>query len=107
MEEIYPFTAATTLSERAEESGHYPSPITALAFDPAEELLWAGTQDGRLTVLHSPSLERYSGVQAHPHDYEVMAVVPTVGLALPGVKIEDHAGCQSNECVFEQCKITW
>ena len=44
MEEIYPLAAATTLSVRAEDAGRIPSPVTAVAFDPAEELLWTGTQ---------------------------------------------------------------
>lgn len=100
MEEIYPLTAATTLSLRAEESGAYPSPITSLAFDPTEELLWAGTQDGRLTVLHSPSLERYSGVQAHLHDYDVLAVVPTGGIGGGAVSVSATRVCyHSSGCV--------
>ena len=100
MEEIFPLTAASTLSLRAEESGAYPSPVTALAFDPTEELLWTGTQDGRMTVLHSPSLERYGGVQAHPHDHEVLDVVPTGGIGGGAVSVSaTHVSFHSSGCV--------
>ena len=33
---------------------------------PAQELLYAGTSDGRLTVFHSPSLQRHAACGAHP-----------------------------------------
>ena len=55
-----------TLSDAAERAGRYPDPITALAFDRAQELLYAGTADGRLTVFHAPSLERHAARWAHP-----------------------------------------
>eukprot|EP01133_Synstelium_polycarpum_P003450 gene3450-3923_t len=37
-----------------------PNPPTCLKFDPWMELLWAGYQNGKVTSLHSPSMERYS-----------------------------------------------
>ena len=64
--DCFPYVANHTLSDAAERAGRYPDPITALAFDPAQELLYAGTSDGRLTVFHSPSLQRHAACGAHP-----------------------------------------
>ena len=45
--DCFPYVANHTISDAAERAGRYPDPITALAFDPAQELLYAGTSDGR------------------------------------------------------------
>jgi hypothetical protein len=49
-------------SRRMYEEGQ---PCTALAFDPEEELLWAGYADGRLTSFTHPEGLKYTSVQAH------------------------------------------
>ncbi|TFJ83607.1 hypothetical protein NSK_004712 [Nannochloropsis salina CCMP1776] len=41
-------------------------PITALAFDPIEELLWVGTGNGRLSALAQPGMQKHVSVRAHP-----------------------------------------
>ena len=41
------------------------SSITAVAFDPAKELLWAGTADGRLSSYFSLTLDKRTAVPAH------------------------------------------
>jgi len=64
--DCFPHVSNHTLSDAAERAGRYPDPITALAFDRAQELLYAGTADGRLTVFHAPSLERHAACWAHP-----------------------------------------
>ena len=40
-------------------------PVNALAFDPAEEALWAGTEGGLVCQLVCPSLDLYSSFPAH------------------------------------------
>lgn len=40
-------------------------PVNALAFDPAEEALWAGTEGGLICQLGCPTLELYSSFPAH------------------------------------------
>ena len=40
-------------------------PVNALAFDPADEALWAGTEGGLVCQLVCPSLELYSSFPAH------------------------------------------
>ena len=42
-------------------------PITALAFDPIEELLWVGTGNGRLSAMAQPTMHKHVSVLAHPH----------------------------------------
>ena len=59
--------------------------VTAVAFDASRELLWAGTDDGRLSSFYSLSLERRCSVTAHPssilslHPYTngVLSLSPT------------------------------
>ena len=74
--DFYPFAAAGTLPEHAEQAGAYHAPVTAVAFDALEELAYAGTEDGRLTALHAPTLERYAAVQAHPSGHPVLSATP-------------------------------
>jgi PAB-dependent poly(A)-specific ribonuclease subunit 2 len=100
MEGIYPLGAATTLPARAEAAGRYAAAVTALAFDPLEELVWAGTEDGRVTVLHSPSLERHAACQAHPVDHAVQAVLPVGGNGGGAVSVSaTHVCYHSSGCV--------
>eukprot|EP00002_Diphylleia_rotans_P036131 TRINITY_DN7932_c0_g1_i4.p1 TRINITY_DN7932_c0_g1~~TRINITY_DN7932_c0_g1_i4.p1 ORF type:complete len:1142 (+),score=203.09 TRINITY_DN7932_c0_g1_i4:256-3681(+) len=40
-------------------------PLSAVAFDPYEELLWMGCESGRVGSFSAASLLRYSSVQAH------------------------------------------
>lgn len=42
-----------------------PDAATCLAFDAAEEGLWAGTESGLLCQLAAPTLERYATAPAH------------------------------------------
>ena len=74
--DFYPFAAAGTLPEHAEQAGAYHAPVTAVAFDALEELAYAGTEDGRLTALHAQTLERYAAVQAHPSGHPVLSATP-------------------------------
>lgn len=39
--------------------------VTALQFDPLEELLWAGHSDGRLTAYSQPDMTKHASVAAH------------------------------------------
>ena len=41
--------------------------VTAVEFDPLEELLWAGHSDGRLTSYVQPDMTKHSSVAAHEH----------------------------------------
>lgn len=41
--------------------------VTAVHFDPLEELLWAGHSDGRLTSYFQPDMTKHSSVAAHRH----------------------------------------
>ena len=41
--------------------------VTAVEFDPFEELLWAGHSDGRLTSYLQPEMTKHSSVAAHKH----------------------------------------
>lgn len=45
------------------------APVTAVAFDPLEELLWAGHGDGRLTAYSQPDMTKHSSVAAHRHGH--------------------------------------
>ncbi len=48
-------------------------PVNALAFDPLEEALWAGT-DGAVAQLAAPSLERYAAVPTSSPVLELRAL---------------------------------
>ena len=48
--DCFPYVSNHTISAVAEQRGRYPDPIAALAFDPIQELLYAGTTDGRITT---------------------------------------------------------
>ena len=74
--QLYPYAAGGTLPPAAEQAGYYNAPVTALAFDAAEELLHVGTEDGRMTVTHAPGLERYAGAHVHPREYQVITASP-------------------------------
>ncbi|KAH3918911.1 PAN2-PAN3 deadenylation complex catalytic subunit PAN2 [Parastagonospora nodorum] len=45
---------------------HPPAvPISTFAFDTTQELLWTGNNQGRVTSLYGPSLERYTSYRGH------------------------------------------
>lgn len=41
--------------------------VSAVQFDPHEELLWAGHSDGRLTSYMQPDMTKHSSIAAHKH----------------------------------------
>ncbi|KAK3945602.1 PAB-dependent poly(A)-specific ribonuclease subunit PAN2 [Diplogelasinospora grovesii] len=44
----------------------YPRPATALAFDTAQELLWVGSDRGRVVSLYGNDLQRYTAFKIQP-----------------------------------------
>jgi len=42
-----------------------PSPATAVTFDDTQELLWIGTDHGRIVSYHGPDLQKYTSINAH------------------------------------------
>ncbi|GAX75051.1 hypothetical protein CEUSTIGMA_g2495.t1 [Chlamydomonas eustigma] len=60
----------------------YGSGISVIKFDEQHELLWSGTEYGRLINTHSPSLETYARWQAHPDGYPVLDLLPLQGCCL-------------------------
>ncbi|KAF1911381.1 PAB-dependent poly(A)-specific ribonuclease subunit PAN2 [Ampelomyces quisqualis] len=45
---------------------HHPAtPISTFAFDTTQELLWTGNNQGRVTSLYGPQLERYTSYRGH------------------------------------------
>lgn len=54
-----------------------PTAATALAFDDAQELLWAGTEFGRISSFFGPDLARYTSLRAHPGEGPVRQILPT------------------------------
>ncbi|KAF2837605.1 PAB-dependent poly(A)-specific ribonuclease subunit PAN2 [Patellaria atrata CBS 101060] len=43
-----------------------PTPATTLAFDPSQELLWAGNEYGRVSSFYGAELQKYTSFKAHP-----------------------------------------
>ncbi|KAK0249232.1 poly(A)-specific ribonuclease [Friedmanniomyces endolithicus] len=41
------------------------SPITVIAFDTEQELLWVGNDQGRITSFYGPELQRYTSYRGH------------------------------------------
>ena len=82
--DCFPYVSNHTISAVAEQRGRYPDPIAALAFDPIQELLYAGTTDGRITTFHSPSMERHAACAAHEPGVSsdgTLAIAPVGGMA--------------------------
>ncbi|KAJ1358389.1 hypothetical protein KIN20_016800 [Parelaphostrongylus tenuis] len=52
-----------------------PTPVTALCFDPFEELLWCGSCTGRIVSYYAPSFERYTAVCATSGDIRAMEAI--------------------------------
>ncbi|KAL9037628.1 MAG: hypothetical protein Q9180_003610 [Flavoplaca navasiana] len=52
----------------SEKHGLPPAPtsIGTLSFDTQQELLWIGTDSGRITSYYGSDLQKYTSVQAHP-----------------------------------------
>lgn len=42
-----------------------PSPATAVTFDDSQELLWIGTDHGRIVSYHGSDLQKYTSINAH------------------------------------------
>ncbi|KAH8666304.1 PAB-dependent poly(A)-specific ribonuclease subunit PAN2 [Xylariales sp. PMI_506] len=43
----------------------HPTPVTTLAFDTSQELLWAGNEYGRVCSFYSTELQQYTSFKAH------------------------------------------
>ncbi|KAL2187287.1 hypothetical protein L209DRAFT_753216 [Thermothelomyces heterothallicus CBS 203.75] len=56
----------TRIAFPAPGSNDYPRPATALAFDIFAELLWAGTDRGRVVSFYRRDLQRYTAFKIHP-----------------------------------------
>jgi PAB-dependent poly(A)-specific ribonuclease subunit 2 len=44
------------------------APISTLAFDNSQELLWLGSQYGRVMSCYGPELAKYTSHKGHPND---------------------------------------
>ena len=86
----YPFDAATTLQVELLDEGHLPPPITSIAFDTAEELLWCGTEDGWLTAMYAPTLARHVSVEAHAHAIRQILPIGSGALSLCSSSVAFH-----------------
>lgn len=53
-----------------------PSPATAVIFDDSQELVWIGTNDGRIVSHHGSELRKYTSVRAHINEGKVHQLLP-------------------------------
>ncbi|ETN39586.1 uncharacterized protein HMPREF1541_05812 [Cyphellophora europaea CBS 101466] len=53
-----------------------PSPATAVIFDDSQELIWLGTNDGRVVSYHGPEVRKYTSVRAHIDEGKVHQLLP-------------------------------
>ncbi|VDO44995.1 unnamed protein product, partial [Haemonchus placei] len=65
-----------------------PAPVTALCFDPYEELLWFGNCHGRIASYYAPSFERYTAVCATRGDIRDMNATEMVILSLSASELK-------------------
>ncbi|KAK6039244.1 hypothetical protein COOONC_23248 [Cooperia oncophora] len=65
-----------------------PAPVTALCFDPFEELLWFGNCHGRIASYYAPSFERYTAVCATRGDIRDMSATEMVILSLSASELK-------------------
>ncbi|KAK3349906.1 ubiquitin carboxyl-terminal hydrolase-domain-containing protein [Lasiosphaeria hispida] len=56
----------TRLAFPASANDNYSRPVSALAFDNTQELLWVGNERGRVVSLYGRDLQRYTAFRLHP-----------------------------------------
>ena len=54
----------------------HPHSAAAVIFDDSQELIWIGTQDGRIVSHHSPDLRKYTSVRAHINEGRIHQLLP-------------------------------
>lgn len=57
-------------------SGLPPHSASAVIFDDCQELIWIGTQDGRVVSHHGPELRKYTSVRAHVNEGRIQQLLP-------------------------------
>ncbi|KAF1982126.1 PAB-dependent poly(A)-specific ribonuclease subunit PAN2 [Aulographum hederae CBS 113979] len=52
-----------------------PTPVSAIAFDTGQELLWAGNEYGRMVSFYGLELQKYTSYKAHPSTEAVKQIL--------------------------------
>ncbi|KAI1364122.1 PAB-dependent poly(A)-specific ribonuclease subunit PAN2 [Xylaria arbuscula] len=52
-----------------------PTPVTCLAFDVTQELLWTGNEYGRVTSFYGAKLQQYTSFKSHTQDGSVLQIL--------------------------------
>ncbi|KAJ8119578.1 hypothetical protein ONZ43_g3499 [Nemania bipapillata] len=74
-----------------------PTPVTCLAFDISQELLWTGNEYGRVTSFYGAKLQQYTSFKAHTsHDGGVLQILfndkGVIALGARGVHMRNRRG---------------
>jgi len=99
----YLFDASTTLQVELLDEGHDPPPVTSIAFDTAEELLWCGTEDGWLTAMYAPTLARHVSVEAHAHAVRQIVPLGSGALSLCASSVAFHTSNGARTLTCGEC----